>query len=422
MPAPAALPRNRFYGNAALPTDRSQRPRAQYAARTDDGGGVATLRISEPIDSWGWPWGVSAADVQAVLDELPDEVSEIRVEINSPGGEATEGMAIVNVLRNHPASVTSVVFGMAASAASVIAVAADETVMNPGSWLMIHNAWGIEIGEAKDMRAYAGYLDKLSDNYADTYAAAAGGSRDDWRALMDAETWYLPDEAVEAGLAQRVGKAGDGDAPPSDAAAAARARFDLSMFAHAGRDQAPAPTTSARTQTPSTEPVQGNPTRKEDADMAFTDDVRQRLGITDETATDETVLAALDEALAEQADDTSGAAQLPEGVSTIDTAVLEELRASARRGDEARAQQEREQREQLADAAVRDGRIARARRDHWVTALAADPGAAEQLAALEPGLVPVTPIGHDTPGGEDDNPAAALTAVRESDVYKGWKL
>lgn len=420
----AGLPtslRNRFYGNAALPTDRAQRPRAQYTARTDADGGVATLRISEPIDSWGWPWGVSAADVQAVLDELPDDVREIRVEINSPGGEATEGMAITNVLRNHPATVTSVVFGMAASAASVIAVSADETVMNPGSWLMIHNAWGIEIGEAKDMRSYADYLDKLSDNYADTYAAAAGGTREDWRAAMDAETWYLPDEAVAAGLADRVGKATDGDASTGDPAAA-RARFDLSMFAHAGRDQAPAPALPARTQTPSTEPVQGYPTRKGDADMAFTDDVRQRLGITDEAATDETLLAALDEALAEQADDTSGAAsaQLPEGVTAIETETLNQLRASAQRGEDARAQQEREGRERIVDQAIADGKFGRARRDHWLASLTADPeGAAATIAGLERGLVPVEPIGHDT---GDTAPANSLADVRESDAYKGWTL
>jgi len=194
--------------------------------------GVATLRIYDPIDSWGGEWGVSAKEFARAVDSLPDDTNEIRLHINSPGGEVFEGLAILNQLRNHPARVVAVIDGLAASAASFIASGADEVVMGRNTQLMIHDAWGLCVGPAVDMRDTADRLDKISNNIASVYAEKAGGSTDDWRAHMLAETWYDADEAVAAGLADRV--EGEVDAEAAN-------RFDLSIFAHAGREDAPAP-------------------------------------------------------------------------------------------------------------------------------------------------------------------------------------
>lgn len=194
---------------------------------------TAVIRLYDPIDSWGEWWGVSAKEFVAAIDGLPSTVSEIRLHINSPGGDVWDGLAILNALRAHPARVVAVVDGIAASAASFIAVGADELIMARNSELMIHDAWGLCVGNAADMRSMADLLDKNSDNIAAIYAAKAGGSVEEWRALMAAEAWYLADEAVEAGLADRVDdRQADDDT---------KARFDLSIFTYAGREAAPAP-------------------------------------------------------------------------------------------------------------------------------------------------------------------------------------
>lgn len=222
--------RYRFLGRT-MP-DPEQRPQAQLTV-SEPVDGVATIRLYDVIDSWGGFWGISAQEVAEALDKLGSDVTEIRLHINSPGGEIFEGIAIKNVLRAHQAKVVAVVDGLAASAASFIAVSMDETVMGENTQLMIHDGWGICIGPAADMRKTAELLDHLSDNIASMYAAKAGGSTEEWRDAMLAETWYSADEAVEAGLADRVDGAAADDDPAN--------RFDLSGFKYAGRAAAPAP-------------------------------------------------------------------------------------------------------------------------------------------------------------------------------------
>lgn len=195
--------------------------------------GIATLRLYDPVDSWGGWWGVSAKEFAETLDNL-GSVDEIRLHINSPGGEVWEGIAIKNLLRAHPARVVSVVDGLAASIASVIAVGgSNEVVMGEHTELMIHDAWGLCVGNAGDMRDLADRLDKVSDNIATIYRQRAGGTVEDWRANMLAETWYSAEEAVNVGLADRVEGVDDD---------AAKNAFDLSMFRYGGRASAPAPT------------------------------------------------------------------------------------------------------------------------------------------------------------------------------------
>ena len=198
-----------------------------------DDGGTVTLRLYDPIDSWGGDWGVSAKEFAAALGALP-ETNEIRLHINSPGGEVFEAVAILNQLRAHPARVVAVIDGIAASAASFIAAGADELVMGRNTQIMIHDAWGLCVGNAAAMRSTGDLLDRLSDNVASIYAAKAGGTVEDWRAAMLAETWYSADEAVATGLADSI----DGTEDGPDAPAAA---FDLSQFRFAGRAAAPGP-------------------------------------------------------------------------------------------------------------------------------------------------------------------------------------
>jgi len=180
-----------------------ERPRNDVPAVLIDGA-TATLRLFDPIDAYGEWWGMSAKEFAASLDALPTHITTIQLMINSPGGDAFDGVAMVNLLRAHQARTVAVVQGIAASAASFIATATDELVMAPNSTLMIHDAWGMCVGNADDMLSMGAVLDQLSGNIADIYAAKSGKSTDDMRALMRAETWFTADQAVEIGLADSV--------------------------------------------------------------------------------------------------------------------------------------------------------------------------------------------------------------------------
>ena len=199
--------------------------------------GVAKMRLYDPVDDWGGDWGVSAKEFAVALAGLPEDVHTIHLHINSPGGMVFEGVAILNQLRQHQAKVVAIVDGLAASAASFIACGADEVQMAPNTQLMIHDAWGLAIGNAAAMREAGDLLDRLSDNIAAMYAAKAGGTTEEWRSAMLAESWYSADEAVTAGLADSV----VGQEPDAAEVAKALASFDLSGFKHADRSDAPQP-------------------------------------------------------------------------------------------------------------------------------------------------------------------------------------
>jgi ATP-dependent protease ClpP protease subunit len=225
---------------------RGGRPRASlqpgrdWYRITNNAGSV----VVDIFDEIGY-WGVTAADFQRELAAVT--ATEITVNLNSPGGEIFEGIAIHNALRSHPAAVTVRVAGLAASIASVIALAGDRVIMQPHSQMMIHDGSGLAIGNAQDMRDMADLLDRQSNNIAAVYAERAGGTVEEWRERMLAETWYSADEAVEAGLADEVDQRARQAEPEPNVQPAAS--WDLSVFRHAGREQAPAPVLNTATTT-----------------------------------------------------------------------------------------------------------------------------------------------------------------------------
>lgn len=195
-------------------------------------------------------WGVTSEDFVRDLNGI--SASSIELHINSMGGEAFEGIAILNALRAHRATVTTYVDGLAASIASVIAMAGERVVMGQNTTMMIHEAHVVAVGEASDLRAMADLLDKTNDNMASIYAAKAGTDTGQWREAMRAETWYSAEEAVAAGLADEVDGAPAEDAQQREPAMAAA--YDLSVFRYPGRQAAPAPAASAAE--PEPEPVE----------------------------------------------------------------------------------------------------------------------------------------------------------------------
>lgn len=194
--------------NPALANDLSDVRLPWYyirnAAEVDgDEGGANTGPGAEIFiyDEIGGSFGVSADEFVKDLQGITDD--NITVRINSPGGSVFDAVAIYNALIQHKASITTRVDALAASAASIIAMAGDRVEMMVGAQLMIHDAMGVEMGNAKDMREMATFLDRQSDNLASIYANK-GGDAQDWRALMLAETWMFAQEAVDFGLADSV--------------------------------------------------------------------------------------------------------------------------------------------------------------------------------------------------------------------------
>lgn len=171
-------------------------------------GDEAVVRIYDEI----WWLGVNAQDLAADLDAIT--APKIRVEINSPGGDVWDGIAIYNALRAHPAEVTTRVDGMAASIASVIAQAGDHRTMLGGSQMMIHNASGLTIGDANTHAEMVEILRQQDRVIAGIYAERSGSPADDFAVLMDAETWMTAAEAVERGLADEVVEPPRKDEPP----------------------------------------------------------------------------------------------------------------------------------------------------------------------------------------------------------------
>jgi ATP-dependent protease ClpP protease subunit len=178
-------------------------------------------------------WGTSATDFLKVISAI--ETSEIELHLNSPGGNVWDGIAIYNSLKMHASTVTVYVDALAASAASFIAQAGEKIIMARNAQMMIHDASAMAFGNAEDFCEVAGILDRISNNIADIYSFNAGGKLEEWRALMQEEVWFTAEEAVEAGLADEMLDQADMEAE------AASNKWDLTIFYHAGRTNAPSP-------------------------------------------------------------------------------------------------------------------------------------------------------------------------------------
>lgn len=147
-------------------------------------------------------YGVSAKNFLSAVREIED--STINLEINSPGGDVFAGIAMYNGLRALGKTINVKVMGIAASAASLVAMAGDTIEMPENSMMMIHNPWTFAMGDADEMRETADVLDKISVGLVATYAKRTGKSEDEIKQMLAAETWLTAEEAVAAGFATTV--------------------------------------------------------------------------------------------------------------------------------------------------------------------------------------------------------------------------
>lgn len=163
---------------------------------------TTNITIYGVIGSSWWSDSFSASDIDEALNNAGD--NDVIINLNSPGGDAFDGISIYNRLRRHKGHVTVHVDGWACSAASVFPMAADEVIMGLGSMLMIHEASTIVWGSKTDMRKEADVLDELEEGIIDIYMTKANIKREEVREKVDAETWFSAKSAVELGFADKA--------------------------------------------------------------------------------------------------------------------------------------------------------------------------------------------------------------------------
>lgn len=174
----------------------------QYRQDTDKA--QTTIWLYDVIgdDLWG---GVSAKTFVKDLAGVTAPVIHLR--INSPGGDVFDARAMVTALREHPAHIVAHIDGLAASAASYVALACDEVEMAEGAFLMIHNAWGVAVGNRHDLLDMAETLEKIDASIVSDYETRTGQSATTIRQWMDAETWFTASEALKANFIDRIATA-----------------------------------------------------------------------------------------------------------------------------------------------------------------------------------------------------------------------
>jgi ATP-dependent protease ClpP protease subunit len=197
-----------------------------YEIKAEAGSDTAEILIYDVIgDDF---WNPDATSARKFVKDLKDiTASNITLRINSPGGVVFDGNAIYNALRDHAATITVHIDGLAASIASIIALAGDKIIMAKNAMMMIHNPSTMAWGDSAEMRKTAEMLDKVRDSLIATYEDRSTSlTRDEIAEAMDAETWYSAQEAIDIGFADEI---------EGEAAVAALARFEpsaLSKFQH----------------------------------------------------------------------------------------------------------------------------------------------------------------------------------------------
>lgn len=219
-----------------LLADNRQAPLRQFAVRAlaDDEAEILLYDaiVDEQLEAEYWG---GVAPLGFIQELRGITASTIHLRINSPGGSVFAARAIEQALREHSARVVVHIDGLAASAATFIAMAGDEIVMAKGALFMIHNAWTFAYGNAADLKATADLLDKIDGTLVQTYADRTKQKPEQVADWMAAETWFTADEAVAAGFADRLAEA-------EKAGQSAKASWNLSAYAHApGKGAAPAP-------------------------------------------------------------------------------------------------------------------------------------------------------------------------------------
>lgn len=190
-----------------------------YHIKSQSQGSAVEVHIYDEIGLFG----ITAKNFVDELKSAASNAAHIDVHLNTPGGSVFDGIAIYNSLKNHPATVTTHIDGLAASAGSLVALAGDTVKMAENAFFMIHNPFGLVMGQADDMRKEAEVLDKLRNAFVNSYVMKTGKLPEEIIEMMDNETWLDSHEAIELGFIDEVTVAHQ---------AAARAGFQSRLIRH----------------------------------------------------------------------------------------------------------------------------------------------------------------------------------------------
>jgi ATP-dependent protease ClpP protease subunit len=179
-------------------------PFYRFRAEASDEPTTAELLIFAPIGDWEDIGEISAKAFATDLSRLPSSIKRLDIHINSPGGSVFEAQAIYSRLADHHSDKVVYVDGLAASAASIVAMVGHKIYIRANANIMIHLPSGIAMGNADDMRTLASALDSITESMINVYAKRTGLDRDELRDLLAAETWFSPQDAVEKGFADEV--------------------------------------------------------------------------------------------------------------------------------------------------------------------------------------------------------------------------
>jgi ATP-dependent Clp protease, protease subunit len=194
------------------------------AVRTESTDSEAHIYVYDVIDAW---WGASAAGLIAALADVGDR--QVHMHINSPGGDVFEARAMASAIVAHPGNVITHIDGLAASAATYLALAGNEVRMTEGGLFMVHNSWTLGYGDKTELRKTADLLDKIDGTILADYARRTGAAADQVKAWMDAETWFTPQEALDAKFIDSI----EANTKREASAQASAARWNLNAYANA---------------------------------------------------------------------------------------------------------------------------------------------------------------------------------------------
>lgn len=179
----------------------------------------------------GWFGDVTAQAFATLLSTI--KASTVHLHINSPGGDVFEARAMMSAIANHPATFIAHIDGLAASAATMLVMACDESEISQGGFFMIHNAWTIAIGNKTDLRTTADLLEKVDNTIVDDYRKKTKKNEAQIREWMDAETWFSAEEAKANGFVDRIVEVVPAEEAEAEETEAQDRAWDLSAYEHA---------------------------------------------------------------------------------------------------------------------------------------------------------------------------------------------
>jgi ATP-dependent Clp endopeptidase proteolytic subunit ClpP len=382
----------------------------------------AEISIFEEIGGSFGGGGVTVQSFKKDFDAIRSK-KRIRLLLNSPGGDVFDGMAIYNILAGEREKLEVHVLGMAASMASIIALAGRELVMGRGSYLMIHNPSGLCIGDAAEMQKMADILGKIENQMAKIYAGESNLSREEALAAMAVETWYTADEAMKAGFADSVVDYGD---------VAARA-FDLGKFGYARVPQA----MRDRLSTQQAEPVTETAPEAEPAPAAAAPAVAEaaaqpaapaeteagtigEVPVAPERAPDEA--QAQNKALQDENEELKKAnvqqAETIKNQAEKITLLQAEKDAAAKEAADLRLKKYRAEKAEAIETALKAGKIAPVNRALWEEQYDKDPEGTRKLLEAQQPVVDLTERGVATGGEEPDWTPEELAMAAKAGISK----